>query len=102
MRTNKRGLQQHFKLEIQEFKPILEKPEEVAKAKAYARIHCGWFHHELGSWKKWVKEEIGGTLGWIRVAKCLKCKQKIYIHAQGTMVGYLREMPCPKDPNRNV
>jgi len=84
------------------FSPILETPGDVARIKAYARQHCGWHHHELGRWKKWVQEEIGGTLGWIRVAKCLKCKQKIYIHAQGTMVGYLREMPCPKDPNRNV
>ena len=100
MRTKKRQLQQHFHLEVQEFKPIPEKREDVARVKAYARKNTMWLGHRLGSWKKWIQRELGGTFGWIRTAKCRNCGQKIFIHAQGTVIGFPKEMQCPKDPNR--
>ena len=76
------------------FSPILETPGDVARIKAETRRDCGYLRHELGGWKKWTRREIGGTLGWVRVARCLKCRQKVYIHSNGTRLGWPVTMAC--------
>lgn len=82
--------------------PIRLKKADVVHHKRWAKETAKRFGHRLGPWRKAWVEEVGGTIGRVRVNACTRCGCTVHVFPNGDRVGMPVEHKCPKDPNRAI